>query len=159
MGGPYFEDLERGRTYKHFPGRTITESDDIWFSCLTLNTNPLHIDAHYAAQTQHGQRLVNGLLVFSMAVGMSVRDISIRAVANLEYESVKHLAPTFHGDTLYAESTILDKVESQDKPDRGLVHVETRASNQRGEMVLTLRRKILLYKRGAGPRIPGEATS
>ena len=121
--------------------------------------NPLHIDAHYAAQTQHGQRLVNGLLVFSLAVGMSVRDISLRAVANLEYESVKHLAPMFHEDTLYAESTILDKHESKEKPDRGVVHVETRASNQRGEMVLTFRRKVLLYKRGAGPRTPGDAIS
>ena len=154
MSGPYFEDLEKGRTYKHFPGRTITEADDMWFSCLTLTTNPLHIDAHYAAQTQHGQRLVNGLLVFSVAVGMSVRDISLRAVANLEYEAVKHLAPTFHGDTLYAESTILDTWESKGKPDRGVVYVETRAINQRGETVLTFRRKVLLYKRGAGPSTP-----
>lgn len=152
MSGAYFEDLEKGETYKHFPGRTITESDDMWFSCLTLNPNPLHIDAHYAAQTQHGKRLVNGLLVFSVAAGLSVRDISLRAVANLEYESVKHLAPTFHGDTLYAETTILDKWESKGKPDRGVVYVETRASNQRGEAVLTFRRKILLYKRGAGPQ-------
>lgn len=154
MSGAYFEDLEKGETYKHFPGRTITESDDMWFSCLTLNPNPLHIDAHYAAQTQHGKRLVNGLLVFSMAAGLSVRDISLRAIANLEYESVKHLAPTFHGDTLYAETTILDKWESKGKPDRGVVYVETRASNQRDETVLTFRRKVLLYKRGAGPRTP-----
>ncbi len=124
-----------------------------------MNTNPLHIDPHYAAQTQHGQRVVNGLLVFSLAVGMSVRDISLRAVANLEYESVTHLAPMFHGDTLDAESTILDKHESKGKPDRGAVHVETRASNQRGKTVLTFRRKVLLYKGGAGPRAPGDAIS
>ncbi|MFQ5881868.1 MAG: MaoC family dehydratase [Candidatus Methylomirabilales bacterium] len=152
--GHYFEDLGKGKTYQHFPGRTITEFDDMWFSCLTLTTNPLHIDAHYAAQTQHGQRLVNGLLVFSIVVGMSVRDISLRAVANLEYEAIKHLAPTFHGDTLYAETTVLDKWESKSKPDRGVVYVETRASNQRGETVLTFRRKVLLYKRGAGPSMP-----
>lgn len=121
--------------------------------------NPLHIDAHYAAQTQHGQRLINGLLVLSMAVGMSVRDISLRAVANLEYESVKHLAPTVHGDTLYAESTVLDKFESKGKPDRGVVYVETRASNQRGETLLTFRRKVLIYKRRSGPRTPGDDTS
>lgn len=90
---------------------------------------------------------------------MSVRDISLRAVANLEYESVKHLAPMLHGDTLYAESTILDRHESKGKPDRGVVYVETRASNQRGETVLTFRRKVLLYKRGAGPRTPGDAIS
>ncbi len=154
MDGPYFEDLEKGQTYKHFPGRTITEADDMWFSCLTLNQNPLHIDAHYAAQTQHGQRLVNGVLVFAVAVGLSVRDISLHAVANLEYESITHLAPTFHGDTLYAETTILDKVESKSKPDRGVISVETRATTQRGEPVLTFRRKILLYKRGAGPSVP-----
>jgi acyl dehydratase len=154
MSGPYFEDLEKGQTYKHFPGRTITEADDMWFSCLTLNPNPLHIDAHYAAQTQHGRRLVNGLFVFSVAVGLSVRDISLRAVANLEYEAITHVAPTFHGDTLYAETTILDTWESQGKPDRGVVHAETRAFNQRGETVLTFRRKVLLYKRGAGPSTP-----
>ncbi|MFQ5960168.1 MAG: MaoC family dehydratase [Candidatus Methylomirabilales bacterium] len=154
MSGPYFEDLEKGRTYKHFPGRTITEADDMWFSCLTLNPNPLHIDAHYAAQTQHGRRLVNGLLVFSIAVGLSVRDVSLRAVANLEYEAITHHAPTFHGDTLYAETTILDMAESKGKPDRGVIYVETRAINQRGETVLTFRRKVLLYKRGAGPSTP-----
>lgn len=107
-----------------------------------------------AAQTQHGRRLVNGLLVFSMAVGLSVRDISLRAVANLEFESVKHLAPTFYGDTIYGESTILDKRESKGKADRGVVSVETRAFNQRGETVLTFRRTVLLYKRGAGPPTP-----
>ncbi len=152
--GHYFEDLEKGRTYRHFPGRTITEADDVWFSCLTMNQNPLHLDAHYAAQTQHGQRLVNGLLVFAVAVGLSVRDISLRAVANLEYEDVKHLAPTFHEDTLYAESTILDKWESKGRPDRGVAYVQTRALNQRGETVLTFRRKVLVYKRGGGPPTP-----
>lgn len=154
MSGPYFEDLETGQTYKHFPGRTITEADDVWFSSLTMNSNPLHIDAHYAAQTQHGRRLVNGMLVFSVAVGLSVRDISLRAVANLEYEAVKHLAPMFHGDTLYAESTVLDKRESKSRPDRGVVSVETQAYNQRGETVLTFRRTVLLYKRSAGPTTP-----
>ncbi len=154
MSGRYFEDLEQGRTYKHFPGRTITEADDMWFSWLTLNQNPLHIDAHYAAQTQHGQRLVNGLLVFSVAVGLSVRDVSLRAVANLDYEAITHHAPVFHGDTLYAETTVLDKSESKTKPDRGVISVETRATNQRGETVLAFRRKILLYKRGAGPSVP-----
>ncbi|MFQ5658019.1 MAG: MaoC family dehydratase [Candidatus Methylomirabilales bacterium] len=154
MSGAYFEDLKKGQTFKHFPGRTINEADDMWFSCLTLTTNPLHIDAHYASQTQHGQRLVNGLLVLSVTVGLSVRDISLRAVANLEYEAIKHLAPTFHGDTLYAESTIIDKHESAGKPDRGVVYVETRAKNQRSETVLTFRRKVLLYKRDAGPSTP-----
>jgi acyl dehydratase len=145
--GRYFEEFEVGQVFKHWPGRTITEADDTWFSLLTMNQNPLHIDEHHARQTQHGQRLVVGTLVFSIVVGMSVADISGRAIANLEYEEVKHTGPVFHGDTLYAESRILDKQESKSKPDRGIVHVETRGLNQRGETVLTLKRRVLIPKR------------
>jgi len=145
--GRYFEDFEPGQVFKHWPGRTITEADDTWFSLLTMNQNPLHIDEHYASQTQHGRRLVVGTLVFSIAVGMSVADISGRAIANLEYEEVRHDAPVFHGHTIYAESRILEKRESQSKPDRGIVYVETRAVNQRGEVVLTLKRRVLIPKR------------
>jgi acyl dehydratase len=145
--GRYFEEFEVGELVKHWPGRTISEADDTWFSLLTMNQNPLHIDAHYASQTQHGQRLVVGTLVFSIVVGMSVADISGRAIANLEYEEIKHHAPVFHGDTIYAESRILDKRESQTKPDRGIVHLETHGLNQRGEMVLTLKRRVLIPKR------------
>lgn len=144
--GRYFEEFTIGAVYKHWPGRTITEHDDTWFSLMTMNQHPLHIDAHYAAGTQHGQRLVNGTLVFSIAVGMSVADVSGKCIANLEYEHIKHLAPTFHGDTIYAETEVLDKIESQSKPDRGVVYVETRARNQRGEIVLVLRRRVLVPK-------------
>jgi acyl dehydratase len=112
-----------------------------------MNTNPLHFDEHYASQTQHGRCLVNGTLVFAVAVGMTVTDMSLNAIANLEYESVKHVGPTFHGDTLYSESTVLAKTESTSKPDRGIVYVETRCRNQRSEVVLTLRRRILIAKR------------
>lgn len=136
-----------GQVFQHWPGRTISEADDTWFSLLTMNQNPLHIDAHYASQTQHGQRLVVGTLVFSIAVGLSVADVSGRAIANLEYEEIKHTAPVFHGDTIYAESRILDKAESRSKQDRGIVYLETRAFNQRGETVLTYRRRVLLPKR------------
>jgi acyl dehydratase len=145
--GRYFEEFEVGEVIKHWPGRTISEADDTWFSLLTMNQHPLHIDAHYASQTQHGQRLVVGTLVFSLVVGMSVADISGRAIANLEYEQVKHEGPVFHGDTIYAESRILDKRESRTKPDRGVVHIETRGVNQRGEVVLTLKRRVLIPKR------------
>lgn len=145
--GRFFEEFEVGQVFRHWPGRTISEADDTWFSLMTMNQNPLHIDAHYAGQTQHGQRLVVGTLVFSIVVGMSVTDISGRAIANLEYEAVQHVAPVFHGDTLYAESRILDKRESQSKPDRGVIHVETRGFNQRDETVLTLRRRVLVPKR------------
>jgi acyl dehydratase len=145
--GRYFEEFEVGQVFKHWPGRTITETDDTWFSLLTMNQHPLHIDAHYAMQTQHGQRLVVGTLVFSLVVGMSVADISGRAIANLEYEEIKHLGPVFHGDTLYAESRILNKAESKSKPDRGVVTVETFGLNQKEEKVLSLRRRVLVPKR------------
>jgi acyl dehydratase len=145
--GRFFEDYTVGETIVHWPGRTIRDADDTWFTLLTMNSNPLHFDEHYASQTQHGRCLVNGVLVFAIAVGMSVADMSVNAIANLEYESVKHLAPTFHGDTLYSESKVLDKTESASKPDRGLLYVETRCWNQRDETVLTLRRRILMPKR------------
>jgi acyl dehydratase len=145
--GRYFEEFEKDQLFQHWPGRTISEADDTWFSLLTMNQNPLHIDAHYASQTQHGQRVVVGTLVFSIAVGLSVADISGRAIANLEYEEIKHTAPVFHGDTIYAESRILGKTESRSKQDRGIVYLETRAFNQRGETVLTYKRRVLLPKR------------
>jgi acyl dehydratase len=144
--GRYFEEFEVGQVFEHWPGRTISEADNTWFSLLTMNQHPLHIDGHYAEQTQHGQRLVVGPLVFSIVVGMSVADISGRAIANLEFEEVKHTGPVFHGDTLYARSRILDLRESTTKPDRGIVHLETIGLNQRGETVLTLRRRVLIPK-------------
>lgn len=147
MAGRYLEDFNVGDVYKHWPGRTVTEFDDTWFSLMTMNQNPLHIDEHYAQQTQHGRRLVNGTFIFSLVVGMSVADVSLHAIANLEYESVKHVLPTFHGDTIYAETEVLDVRESQSKPDRGVVYVETRGLNQNGEVVLTLRRRVLIPRR------------
>jgi acyl dehydratase len=145
--GRYYEEFNVGDVYRHFPGRTITEHDDTWFSLMTMNQNPLHIDEHYAAGTQHGRRLVNGILVFAIAVGLSVPDVSGLCIANLEYEAIRHLAPTFHGDTIYAETRVLDKRESAEKPDRGIVYVETMAKNQREETVLTLRRRILVPRK------------
>lgn len=145
--GRYFDEFEVGQFFKHWPGRTISEADDTWFSLLTMNQHPVHIDANYAAGTQHGQRLVVGTLVFSIVVGMSVADVSGRAIANLDYTEVKHVGPVFHGDTIYAESRIADLRESTSKPDRGLVFVESRGFNQRGETVLTLKRTVLVPKR------------
>src|SRR5881628_2693984 len=136
--GRYFEDFTPGEVIKHWPGRTIRDFDDTWFTLLTMNTNPLHLDEHFASQSQHGRCLVNG---------MSVRDISENALANLEYEKVLHLGPTFHGDTIYAESEILEVAPSTTKTDRGVVYVETRAVNQRGERVLSLRRRVLIPRR------------
>ncbi len=145
--GRCYEEFEVGDVYKHWPGRTITEYDDTLFSMLTMNHNPLHIDANYAEDTQHGQRLVVGPLIFSIALGMSVPDVSGKAIANLEFEHVRHLAPTFHGDTIYAETKVLDKQLSRSKPDRGIVTVETIVYNQRGENVLSFKRRVMVPTR------------
>ncbi len=147
--GRVYEEFEIWAVYKHWPGRTITEYDDTLFSMLTMNHHPLHIDANYAEGTQHHQRLVVGSLVFSIVLGMSVPDVSGKAIANLEFENVRHLGPTFHGDTIYAETTVLDKRMSQSKTDRGIVTVETIASNQRGERVLSFKRRVLVPTRAS----------
>lgn len=146
--GRYLEDFTVGQTLRHWPGKTITEADDHLFCLLTMNHHPLHLDAHYAAErSQFGRNVVVGNLVYSLALGMSVADISGKAIANLEVSSLKHENPTFHGDTIYAESTVLAVTESKSKPDRGIVEVETRAYNQRGERVCVYRRKVLIPRR------------
>jgi acyl dehydratase len=154
--GRWLEDFTVGQVLKHWPGRTISEADCTWFALLTMNQHPVHSDAHYAAtQTQHGQRLVLGPLVFAVGIGMTVADVSGRAIANLEIEKIVHHAPTFIGDTLYSESTVLAVRESS-QGDRGTVRVETRVRNQRGECVMTFTRTALVPKKnhatlGEGP--------
>jgi len=145
--GGYLEDFQAGDVFKHWPGKTITEADNHLFSLLTMNSNPLHIDDEYMKGHQHGQILVTGPLVISLVVGMSVRDTSGKAIANLEYERITHDAPVFQGDTIYAESEILEVQASNSRADRGTVYMESRAFNQRGEKVLTLRRRFLVPKR------------
>jgi acyl dehydratase len=145
--GRVYEDFIVGDTIHHWPGRTITEADDMMFSLLALNQHPLHIDSHYASQTQFKQNLVNGTLIFAVAVGMTVNDISGAAIAMLEYENVTHVNPTFRGDTLYAHTEILEKRESRSRDDRGIVYVETNVTNQREEIVMRYRRKLLVPKR------------
>lgn len=147
MGGRYFEEFQVGDLYKHEPGRTITEMDNTMFTLMTMNTHPLHFNEDYASKTEFGRRVVNGTLVFAIAVGMSVRDVSEKAIANLMYENVDHVGPVFNGDTLYAETEVLEKRESSSKPDRGIVYVETRAYNQHGKQVLKLRRRVLVPKK------------
>jgi len=155
--GRYYEEFDVGATYKHWPGKTITESDDHLFCLLTMNHHPLHTDAHYAeTRTEFKRNVVVGNLVYSLALGMSVADISGKAIANLEVESLKHEHPTFHGDTIYAETTVLDKRESSSKPDRGIVTVETRAFNQRGERVCIFKRRVMVPKRIAGELQPAD---
>ncbi|MEC9365759.1 MAG: MaoC family dehydratase [Chloroflexota bacterium] len=145
--GGWFEDFCPGQLFKHWPGKTITEMDNHLFSLLTMNDNPLHTDENYMSEHQHGKTLVNGLLIMSLVVGMSVRQTSGKAIANLLYESVTHDGPTFHGDTIYAESEVLEVTPSKSRDDRGMVYIESRGINQRKEKVLTLRRKFLVKKR------------
>ena len=144
--GRYYEEFEIGAIYKHWPGRTITEHDNTWFALLSMNQNPLFIDDHFAQQQGPGRRPAVDTLIFSLAVGMSVADTSGKAVANLGFDIVTFERPMFAGDSLYAESEVLDKRESSSKPDRGIVHIETRAFNQNGDRVLMLRRKFLAPK-------------
>ena len=146
--GRYLDEFHKGDIYKHWPGKTITESDNNLFCLLTLNRHPVHSDVEYAKAHPHGKPLVVGPLVISLVVGMSVADISGKAIANLDYEKITHDGPVFIGDTLYAQTEILEKRESKDKPDRGVVYVETKAFNQRVQLVLTLRRHVLVPKRG-----------
>jgi len=145
--GGYLEDFVTGDIYKHWPGKTVTEADNHLFSLITMNSSPLHIDEAYMAEHQHGQILVVGPLVISLLVGMSVRDTSGKAVANLEYEKITHDAPVFQGDTIYGESEILETRESRSRPDRGIVYMESRAFNQDGVKLVTLRRRFLVPKR------------
>ena len=140
----YFEDLAVGRVIRHWPGRTVSEADDTWFSMMTMNGNPIHFDAAYAATVGHGQRLVNGLFVLSLAVGMSTRDLAARALANLGMDAIRHQAPVFHGDTLYAISKILEGRITQSRADRGIVKVETRAVNQNNVEVLSYQRTLMV---------------
>lgn len=144
--GLYYEDFEVGAEIQHALSKTIFESDNNFFSLMTMNHHPVHTNANYAAQNQHGKILVVGTLVFSLAVGMTVPDISGKAIANLGYEDIKHLAPMFIGDTLYVKTKILDKRESKTKMDRGIVYVETIGYNQNGIDVISFRRKVLVKK-------------
>lgn len=145
--GRYYEDFEIGDIYKHPYGRTITETDNVWLTNITLNLNPMHFNEAYAAKTEFGERLVNGLIVISLAVGMSVIDVSMNAIANLGYDEVRHHAPVFHGDTLFAESEVIDKRESNSRDHVGIVTTQLRAYNQEDTKVLSLNRTGMLLKR------------
>jgi len=146
--GRYLEDFVVHAVIKHEVRKTITESDNNLFSLLTMNHHPLHLDGEYANKSRYGRILVVGTYVFSLVVGMTVADISGKAIANLDYDSVTHDAPVFIGDTIHAETEILSVRESEHSPDFGIVYVETRTYNQNDLKVLTLRRHILIPKRG-----------
>lgn len=144
--GLHYEDFIVGEEITHSLSKTIFESDNNLFSLLTMNHHPVHTNLDYAEKNQHGKIMVVGTLVFSIIVGMTVPDISGKAIANLGYEDVKHLAPVFINDTLYVKTKILSKRESKNKPDRGIVYVETIGYNQKGENVISFKRNVLVKK-------------
>lgn len=148
--GRYLEDFNVGDIYEHRPGRTITESDNISFSLLTMNFHPMHCDKAHAAKSEFGQLLVNSGLTVAIVLGMTVNDVSGKAIANLGWKEIKLMAPVFCNDTLYAESEVLEKRESQSRPTQGIVTVRTRAFNQDGVQVMEFVRSALVPKRGHG---------
>ena len=149
--GRYLEDFTPGDVYRHWPGKTITEYDDHLFCMITMNHHPLHTNEWFAEnETVHKKNVVVGNLVYSLVLGMSVPDVSGAAIANLEIETLKHAKPTFHGDTIYAVTKVLETKETS-KGDRGIVTVETKGINQRGEEVCYFIRKVMVWKRDAAP--------
>jgi itaconyl-CoA hydratase len=148
MPGKYFEDLEVGQRFRHPTGRTVTEMDNVLFCALTMNTQPLHLDEHFAAGTQFGQRIVNGLFTLGLVVGLTVAEITEgTVVANLGYDKVVHPAPVFHGDTIYAETEVLEKRESRSHPDRGIVRLKHIGRKPDGTVVVEFERTAMFFKR------------
>src|SRR2546430_6673841 len=152
--GRYLEEFEVGAVYKHWPAKTVTEADDHLFCLLTMNHHPLHINDVYASQSQQGRNVVVGPLVYSLALGMSVSDVSGKAIANLATEGLSHPAPVFHGDTLFCETEVLEVKESRSKPDRGTVRVHTRVLNQDGVLVAEFKRVVLVPRRTPAEPLP-----
>jgi acyl dehydratase len=148
MPGKYYEDLEPGMLIRHTNGRTVTEMDNVLFSALTMNTQPLHINEDFASHTQFGQRIVNGIFTLGLVVGLSVADLTEGTIiANLGYERVIHPNPLFHGETVYAETTVLEKRPSQSRPDCGVVRLQQRGLKPDGVVVIELERTALFLKR------------
>jgi acyl dehydratase len=150
--GRYLEDFAVGDVYEHWPAKTITEADDHLFCLITMNHHPLHINDVYAKESQQGRNVVVGSLVYSLMLGMSVPDVSGKAIANLATDELSHPAPVFHGDTLFVESEVLEVTPSRSKPDRGVVKVHTRGFKQDGTLVAEFKRSVLVPRRE-----PGEA--
>ena len=146
--GRYLEDFKVGDVYEHRPGRSITESDNTWFTLLTMNQHPLHFDNEYAAKSEFGKPLVNSCLTLSIVAGMSVSDVSQKAIGNLGWNDIKMPNPVFVGDTLYAESEVLAIRESKSRPTQGIVTIRTTATKQDGKVVMSFERTMLIPKRG-----------
>lgn len=152
--GRFFEDFEVGDVYNHRLGRTITPTDNAWFTLLTQNTAALHFDQHYAAQTEFGRPLVNSTLTLSLVTGQSVSDISQNVMANLGWDEVRLPNPLFEGDTVYASSEVLETRASKSRPNVGIVTVRTTGFNQDGTPVIEFKRTAMIYRRGQAPTIP-----
>ena len=146
--GRYLEDFAVGDVYEHRPGRTISETDNTWFTLLTMNTHPIHLDAAYAAKSEFGRPLVNSALTLAMVAGMSVADLSQKAIANLGWDKIRLTAPVFAGDTIYAESEVLSVRESKSRPGQGIVTAKTTGRKADGTVFMTYERSILVPKRG-----------
>ena len=146
--GRYFEDFQIGDVYEHRPGRTITEADNSWFTLLTMNTHPLHFDAEYAKHSEFGKPLVNSTFTLAVVTGMTVSDTSQKAIANLGWDGIKLTEPVFVGDTIYAESEVLDKRESKSRPNQGIVTISTRGLKQDGSEFMSFTRNMLMPMRG-----------
>jgi itaconyl-CoA hydratase len=149
--GRYFEDFAVGDVYEHRLGRTITSTDNAWFTNLTLNTNPVHFDHYYAAQTDYGKPLVNSCYTLALVTGMSVSDVSQNAMANLGWDEVRLPAPVFEGDTIYAESEVIETRASESRSNVGIVRIRTRGRNQDGVIVIDFYRTIMVYRAGQAP--------
>lgn len=148
MAGKYFEELEPGMTFQHAQGRTVSEADNLLFCGMTMNPQPLHINEDYASRTEFGTRIVNGILTLGLVVGLTVSDLTDGTlVANLSYDHIVHPHPTFHGDTIYVETQVMEKRESKSKPDRGIVRFKHWGRNQKGQIVIELERTALMRKR------------
>lgn len=151
-----YEDFHPGLVIRHPLGRTVTAADNTWFTLLTVNSNPIHFDRHYAAQTEFGQPLVNSTFTLALVTGLSVADVSQNAV-NLGWDEVRMPAPVFEGDTIYAQTEVLTVRESKSRPHMGIVEIKTTGFKQDGTVVLQFRRTILVYKRGHAPKLPEPA--
>jgi len=149
--GRVFEDFEVGDVYEHPLGRTVIAADNIWFTCLTMNTNPIHFDAEYASRTEFGKPLVNSCFTLALVTGQSVTDLTVNAVANLGWDEVKLPHPVFEGDTIRSKSEVLEIRESKSRPTAGIVRVKTTGMNQQGVPVIEFTRTFLIWKRGHVP--------
>jgi acyl dehydratase len=151
--GRVYEDFEVGDIYQHPLGRTVTQTDNIWFTLLTVNPNPIHFDAHFAAQTTFGKPLVDSTFTLALVTGLSVSDISQNGI-NLGWDEIRMTAPVYEGDTIYAQSEVLSTRLSKSQSERGIIEVQTTGYNQDGTIIITFKRSIMVYKQGFVPQIP-----